>query len=119
MLTTFFAVHGHVAASWNVMKSYRYEVCTFTAAKEDAFCLFREKFKLDFLKKRIAGLKVLVSASVECCYLFCMLKAGNLKYEVTNSLACLVINLLRLLGAVLPFVKKLWGYISSSTVKPM
>ena len=98
---------------------YRYEVCTFTAAKEDAFCLFREKFKLYFLKKRITGLKVLVSASVECCYLFCMLKAGNLKYEVTNSLACLVINLLRLLGAVLPFVKKLWGYISSSTVKPM
>ena len=82
------------------MKSYRYEVCTFTAAKEDAFCLFREKFKLYFLKKRITGLKVLVSASVECCYLFCMLKAGNLKYEVTNSLACLVINLLRLLTFV-------------------
>ena len=101
------------------MKSYRYEDCTFTAAKEDALCLFREKFKLYFLKKRITGLKVLVSVSVQCCYLFCMVKAGNLKYEVTNSLACLVINLLRLLGAVLPFVKKLWGYISSSTVKPM
>ena len=41
-------------------------------------------------------MKVLVSASVECCYLFCMLEAGNLKYEVTNSLACLVINFLRL-----------------------
>lgn len=44
---------------------YRYEVCTFTGAKEDAFCLFRKNLKLYFVKKRITSLKVLVSASVE------------------------------------------------------
>ena len=65
MLTTFFAVHGHVAASCNVMKSYRYEVCTFTAAKEDAFCFFRKNLKLYFVEKRITSLKVFkVSASI-------------------------------------------------------
>jgi len=96
MLTTLFAVYDHVAASRNLMASYRYEVCTFTAAEADAFCLFRKNLKLYFVKKRITSLKVLVSASVECYYLFCMLVAGNLKYAVTNSLACLVINFLRL-----------------------
>ena len=44
---------------------FRYEVCTFTGAKEDAFCLFRKHLKLYFVKKRITSLKVLVSASVE------------------------------------------------------
>ena len=44
---------------------YRYEVCTFTAAKEDAFCLFRKNLKLLFVKKSITSPKVFkVSAGV-------------------------------------------------------